>query len=176
MRSAKPANSGSTTESGRKVGKMRTLPRLPARVANGLVIGERIERRIGGGQHLKVELLKKRAGQKLRRAQLVGDGVEIEVGGFFRKPLLEAEELLKGVVEPDARGRAAEQIVVAGEDVPDPARVLDHRLPDLQIVHGNALAVQHAEDVVIGLHEERGGIGKRLRCGRTSLPACGREG
>ena len=57
--------------------------RLPARSANGLVIGERVDRRIGGGKHLDIEPLIEGAGQKLRRAQLFGDGVEVVIGGLF---------------------------------------------------------------------------------------------
>lgn len=49
-----------------------------------------------------------------------------------------------------------------GEDAPDSARVFDDGLTDAEIVHGDALAIEHAEDVVIGLDEEGGGIGEGL--------------
>lgn len=57
-----------------------------------------------------------------------------------------------------------------GEDAPDFAWILDDRLADAEIVHRDALAVKHAEDVVIGLDEERGGIGeRRIFCEPRSL-------
>ena len=78
------------------------------------------------------------------------------------KPLRQAEEFLERIVEPQARGRAAKQVIVAGEDAPHLARILDPRMADLQLLERNSLAVQHAEDVVIGLHEQRHRVGKRL--------------
>ena len=66
-----------------------------------------------------------------------------------------------------------------GEDAPDLARVLDLRLADFQIVHGDALAVEHAEDVVVGLDEQRGGIRERLvvgKPGRLGVPVRADDG
>ena len=79
MFAVKPSNSGSTTGSGRKVG--RIAPSTRSREWPG--DRERVERRIGGGQHFKIEALVESARQELRRAKLLGDGVEVEVGGFF---------------------------------------------------------------------------------------------
>ena len=123
---------------------------------------ERIEGRVGGGEHFYVETLVERARQKFRCLQLGCDRIVVKVGGFFRELLIEAEEFLKLVVEPDTRGRAAKEIVVAGEDAPHFARVFDLGLADLQIVQRNALAVEHAVDVMVGLHEQLCRIGKGL--------------
>jgi len=79
---------------------------------------------------------------------------------FVRHGVDHSEQFLEFVVQPDARRRAAEQVIVAGEEAPDLARILDYRLPDAQIVQGDALAVEHPKDVVVGLDEESGGIWK----------------
>ena len=49
---------------------------------------------------------------------------------------------------------------MAGEDVPDLARVLDFGLAYFQVFHRDALAVEHPVNVVIGLHKQFGRIGK----------------
>ena len=50
------------------------------------------------------------------------------IGVLFRKALLESKEFLEGIIQPDAGGRAAEEIVVLCEGAPDFARILDLRL------------------------------------------------
>jgi hypothetical protein len=49
-----------------------------------------------------------------------------------------------------------------GEDTPDAARILHLGHADLKIVEGNALAVEHSEDVVIGLDKELCRVGEWL--------------
>ena len=93
--------------------------RVPARIADGLVIAQRIERRIGGGEHFKSETLVECARQELGRRELCGDGVVVVVGRLRGEALGQAEELLKGVVEPHARRGSAEEVVMLGEDAPD---------------------------------------------------------
>ena len=76
------------------------------------------------------EALEKGAGQELGGTQLFCDHIEVVIGSLLGEPLLEAEELLKGIVEPETGRGAAEEVVVAGEDAPDLARVLDLFLAD----------------------------------------------
>src|SRR6185437_11954351 len=136
----------------------------------GFVIVEGVRGRIGGGEDLEVKFIEERAGKIVGFGKLFLDGVEIVIGGFLREALLETEEFLKGVVEPEARRRAAEEIVMLSKDAPDLARVFDYGLAEAQVVHGNALAVKHAEDVVIRLNEKRSGIGERfILCEPRSL-------
>jgi hypothetical protein len=90
------------------------------------------------------------------------------VGGLFREPLHEAKKLLKGEIQPHARRRSAEQIVIPGKDAPDLAGVLHLRHADLKIGHGDALAQEHAIDVVVGLHKELCRIRERLVLGEPS--------
>ena len=58
--------------------------RLPVGIANGLMIGERVDGRIGGGEDFKIESLEEGARQKLGSAELLRDGVEVEVGSRLR--------------------------------------------------------------------------------------------
>jgi hypothetical protein len=140
---------------------------------------ERVERRIGGRQHLDVEALEERAGQKLRRAQLFGDGVEVEVGGLLREPRFHPEELLEGKIQPQARRGAAKEIIMAGEDAPDLARILQLGVANLQIFQRDSLAIEHPVDVVIGLDEELCRVGERLvfrKPGRLRMPVRADDG
>ena len=63
-------------------------------------------------------------GRKARRRQRLGDAVEIEVGGLGASSRTSMPEHLgEDLVEPHARGRAAEQVVVRGEQPPGLARI-----------------------------------------------------
>ena len=62
---------------------------------------------------------------------------------------------------------------MAGEDAPNLARILHLLDAYLQILQGDTLAHEHAEDVVIGLHKELCRIGKRFvvcKPGGLSVP------
>src|SRR5580658_977119 len=124
------------------------------------MISQRVKRGVGRGQHFEVELRVKRSRPEGWRSQLGADGVV--VGGSIRaeKPLFEPELLLESVVKPHARGRAAEEVIGLSEANPYAARLLlIQRLPpDTQVFQGDALTVEHAEDVVIGNDEEAGGV------------------
>jgi hypothetical protein len=128
---------------------------------------------VGGGEHLDVEALEQRARTELGADEPLGDLVVHAVGGGRRELHPHAEQLVQLVVEPHARRGAAEQVVVLGEAPPDHARVaLEghaagavarlrplHR--DAQRFQGDALGVEHPEDVVVGRDEERRGLGER---------------
>ncbi len=90
--SRNPANSGSTTESGRNVGRIASFP---PRLANRRVIGKRVQRRIGGCQYFNFESLVQGARQKRRRGQLRLNRVVIVVGVRRREPLVQPEQFLK---------------------------------------------------------------------------------
>ena len=101
------------------------------------------------------------------------DDVVVLVGSCLRtEALVEAELGFEGVVEPEAGGGAAEEVVVAGEDAPDFARGRRCRWPSTlgmpRDFEGDALRVEHAEDVVVGLDEEGGGIGEGLVVGEPA--------
>ena len=94
-----------------------------------------------------------------------GDDVVVLVGVFRAEAPGEAELVFEGVVEPEAGGGSAEEVVVPGEDAPDLAGVgafFAVDLGDAEGFEGDSLRVEHAEDVVVGLDEELGGIGKWL--------------
>ena len=62
---------------------------------------------------------------------------------------------------------------MAGENAPDLARVLDLRLPNLQVFEGNPLAIEHPVDIVIGLDEQHCRVRKGLvlrKPGRLRMP------
>jgi hypothetical protein len=126
------------------------------------MVGQGVKRRVGRGHHFDVELIVKRSRTEGWRSQLGADGVVILTGVAARKTLFEPEQLLESVVEPHARGRAAEKVIGLGEANPYSACLIPIHLllPNAQVFHGGALAVEHAEDVVIGNDEEAGGIGK----------------
>ena len=64
-------------------------------------------------------------------SQCLRDDVVVRVGIVWAEPLLQAELLLEGVVEPETRRRAAEEIVVLREDAPDLARIGRFCLPSI---------------------------------------------
>src|ERR1700733_14933487 len=124
------------------------------------MVSQRVKRGVGRGQHFQVELRVKRSRPEGRRSQLGADGVVICAGVRGAKPLFESKLLLESVVKPHARGRAAEEVIGLSEANPYAARLLliQRLLPDAQVFQGDALAVEHAKDVVIGNDEQAGGI------------------
>src|SRR3546814_20548036 len=84
-------------------------------VADGLVMRQRVERAFRGGDDLDVEPLEQRARPEFRRLQPFADAIVIGVGILAREPFGEAEQGRKGVIQPQPRGRAAEQMIVPGE-------------------------------------------------------------
>ena len=62
-------------------------------------------------------------------ARRVGDRVVVRVGVVGAERSLDAEQRREGVVEPEPRRRAAEQVVVLGEAPPDLARVASRPAP-----------------------------------------------
>ena len=87
------------------------------------MLRQRIERRLGGGDDLDIETLEECARAELRLGERGVDVLEDPVGGLGGEPLANAEYLMERVVEPDAGGRAAEQVIARGKGVPDLARI-----------------------------------------------------
>ena len=150
---------------------------VPARLSNGFVVLQRIERALRRGDGLDAEALEQRARAEFRRAQGGIDLVVILVGIGRREPLGEAEQGREGVVEPHPRRRAAKEMVMRRETAPDRARVaLDDAAllrGDAEILEPHALAVEHAENIVVGNDEQRRRIRRTARCRRTSADPYG---
>ena len=124
-----------------------------------------VERALGRGDDLDVEPLEQRARPELGPRQAVGDVVVVGVGGLGRQAVVEAEDRLEGMVEPEPRRRAAQQVVVLGEAAPDRAAVGLGRAAvgarHAEVGERHALRAEHAEDVVVGDDEELRRIGER---------------
>ena len=151
---AKPSNSGSTTGSGRYAVTTRPFQPL-ARIFAWCASGSS-----GDSVVAITSMLKRSNSARGRNSGLASAGVDLieqPVGGLRRQPLANAEHLVEGVIEPDAGRRAAEQLIVRGEGPPDLARVgFDRSRPrwrpdagDRQVLERDALAVEHAEDVMV---------------------------
>jgi hypothetical protein len=142
---------------------------LPSAVPDHPVPAQIVERALGGGDRLDVELLEQGSRQKLRLRQAVGDMIIGLVGGRLGNRHGHAEHILEGVVEPQPRRRAAEQVIVLGKQPPDLAAVgfggtaIGPR--HAETFEADALRKQHAEDVVVGRDEQLRRIGKRLVLG-----------
>ncbi len=155
---------------------------LPAGVADGLVVLEGVEGGVGSGEDFDVEPVEEGAGTELGGIDFFRDDLVVLVGVAGAEAFVETELVFEGVVEPEAGGGAAEEIVVAGEDAPDLAGVgllLAVCLGDAEGFEGDALGVEHAEDVVVGLDEQGGGIGEGLVEGepaRVGVAVGGDEG
>ncbi len=140
----------------------RHNPSLPTRLADRLVIGQRIKRRIRRRQHFDPESFEQGPRQKLLLAQLPFNRVVIQVCCFRRQSLLHSKKFFECVIKPQARRRPAKQVVIAREDPPHLAWIFDRLAADLQFFERNSLAVEHAKDIMIRLNKQRHGIRKRL--------------
>src|SRR5216683_7600057 len=124
---------------------------------------QRVEGSIGGGQDLDVELVEEGARTKLRALQLLCNDLVVFVRVFCAQSFGESKLIFQSVVEPETGRGAAEQIVVFCEDAPDLAGIGLLAAVDLRNAQGferNTLRIEHAEDVVVGLNQEGGRIGK----------------
>ena len=144
----------------------------PAGLADRPMMVQRIERPLGRRDHLDIVTFEQRA-----RAEGVGlqrgvDHVIIMVGGRRLQPHVDAERLGKDPVQPHARRRAAEQVIALGKAPPDRARIavgsaaVDRR--DAQLVQPDALAVQHAEHIMVGHDQQLRRVGEGLIIGEPA--------
>src|SRR3546814_18409031 len=81
-------------------------PAVPAGVADGLVMRQRVERAFRGGDDLDVEPLEQRARPEFRRLQPFADALVIGFGILAREPFGEAEQGRNGLIKPTPPGRA----------------------------------------------------------------------
>src|SRR6185437_3891124 len=138
---------------------------FPSALADLLVLCERVDGSVRCCQYLDPEAVEERTGTELRRAQGLIDGLVELISVLCAQSLLQTEELLESVVEPQSRRSSAEEEIVLCEDPPDLARIgllPSVRLRNSERLHADSLRIQHAEDVVIRLDEERRRIRKRL--------------
>ena len=139
-------------------------PAVPARLADRLVPAQVVERAVGGGDDFDVEPAEERPRQVLGPRQAVGDVVVGGVGGLGREADVEAEDRLEGVVEPEPRRGAAQQVVVLGEAAPDRSSVglglATVGTGNAEVGERHALRAEHAEDIVVGDDEELRRVGE----------------
>ena len=126
---------------------------------------ERVDRRFGRRQHLDVEPLEQPARSELILHQLLADDVEVVVGGVGFESDLHLEHFRKDIVQPQRRGRAAKQMKPRCEHPPRSAWVSGRRAAarsDTERIEIDALAVQHAIQVVVRREQQFGRVGERL--------------
>ena len=137
-------------------------PALPPTGRDLRVRLERIERRVGGGQELDAEAFVERAWPEGVVGERRHDLVVHLVRGLGTEGDRHPEHLGEGVVEPQLRGRGPEQVVVVGEGLPDPPAVRLHlhavASRHAEAFERHALAVQHAEQVVVPGHQLAGRV------------------
>ena len=118
---------------------------------------ERIERAFGRRERLDVEALEQRAGAEFRPLQGIGDGVVVKVRRFRIQPDVDPEAFGEHPVEPDARGRAAEQMIALGKQAPRRARI-GAGVADPEGLQPHALRIEHAEQVMVGHQQQLAGV------------------
>ena len=143
-----------------------TRPR-PAGLADHPVPAQVVERAVGRGDHLDAEALEQRARPEAR----LGRGSCGDVRRRSRRRCrptagsLDAEDVLEGMVEPQARRRAAEAGGSSRRTGARSARGSVSTGPPStrgtpRSASAHALGMQHAEDVVVGDDEELRRIGE----------------
>ena len=109
---------------------------------------------------------KRARGRKASWARQSGDPVVMRIGVGGGERFIDAEQGLQHIVEPQTRRRATEQVIVLGKAPPDGASLGFNRCPvkarHAEVLKADALAEQHAVDVMIGNDEQPGRIGKGL--------------
>src|SRR5690606_24244872 len=113
------------------------------------VMVERVECTFGGGDGLDAEALEERTRPELRPGELLPDVVVERVGVVRRQRLGAAEYRRHGVIDPELRGRAREEMIVPREDPPRLARICRFaaRLRQPERIVRDAGAVEHAEEI-----------------------------
>ena len=164
----------------------RDDPPIPAALADRAMMGQRIERALGGGDQFDPEAIEQRA-----RAETVGlergvDHIEIPIGIAGFEHLVQPEDLRENPIEPHPRRRTAEQVIILREASPDRARACLDRFtvePGYpQFFERDTLAVEHPENVMIWhdqqlrrigelrVRREPGGIGMPVRAQDGQVP------
>ncbi len=149
----------------------------PSRRADHLVPLERVGRGVRRAEHLDPEPLEQRARPELRLRELLLHPVVDAHGGRAVEPLGDPEHAFELVREPGAARRAAKQVEVVREHLPDLPRIRFRRRPiqprDPEALHRHALRVQHPHEVVIRHDDQRRRVWKRRVLGehpRVDMP------
>ncbi len=116
--------------------------------------GERIAGCISRAEHLDIEALEKVSRLESLQLQLRRNLIVNHRRGVAAQFLLHPEDLDKLLFEPRATGRSSEEMEIVGKDLPylsvipfdDPAIL--SRNPN--VLQGNALGIEHPEDVMVG--------------------------
>ena len=111
---------------------------------------ERVERAFGRCEDFYPVAIEQRSGAELGSLQLLGDGIEIKVGGACIEPHIEPECLGKDPVEPCSRGGGTEQVIILRE-YPPRGTWIRVTSGNTQILENDSLRIEHAEDVMIGV-------------------------
>jgi hypothetical protein len=143
----------------------RDDPPRPTRPAQRGVRLERVQRAVRRRQELNSHPIEQRARTERVLGEPRAQAVVDSIGGGRPEGLVYAEHLAEGLVEPELRRRAAEQVVVLGERAPNPGTVGLGRLavegPHAESLQRHALAVEHAHQVVVPGDQLDGRIGHR---------------
>ena len=131
------------------------------------VMGQRVGGGVGRAEQLDAEALEQGTRGKLRARQLCLQVVVDGLGTAAVQPFLHAKEVDQLIRQPEAGRRGAEEVKVLGEALPDAAVVgLDWRANagrHAQLLQRQALAVEHAQDIVVRHDEELGRCAKASR-------------
>ena len=161
---------------------MVTTRPFPVRRDDRFMVLEQVQGIFGGGDHFDIETLEQGAGAKIRQRQLFVDGVVIIVRRLRPEGAVQAEHFQEGVIQPGAAGRAAEDVIMLGEPLPDLAPVLFHRAAaavlgrDADALQGDADAVEQAQQIMVGPQQQADRILERLRHRQTRPDRYGRAG
>src|SRR5262249_12582861 len=124
-------------------------------------MNQRVVGGVGRRQDLDVETLEYPARAEFRLRQTIGDPVVDSLRRFAAELLVYAEDVAQLVRQPHARRRAAKQMEVFGEGLPDFAVVGLHRAAVnaryAERFHRDALRVEHPENVVVGNEQQISG-------------------
>jgi len=118
------------------------------------MVRQRIAGAVGCGQHFDVELLEHPARAERGIGQPFGDLIVHGLSRFARQFDTNAEDRRQFMVQPHSGRRAAEEVEMLGEGLPDFPVVRFHRAAvpprDPQPLQRDVLRIQHAVDVMIG--------------------------
>jgi hypothetical protein len=131
------------------------------------VVGQVVERVVGGGEHVYAEAPEQLARPELRGGEDVVDGVVDLVGGLGAELLVDAEDGGESLVEPVPGGGPVEQVPVPGESAPD----LPGWRVRAEVVERHTRRVEQPGDVVV-LDDEQVG---RVRKGCVEVEQPGRH-
>src|SRR5579872_114838 len=145
---------------------------FPSRIADRVMRGQIIERAVRRRNRFDIETPKKRSRPELRLRQFLGDNVINPIGVFIVESLVDAEDALHRMFEPQARRRSPKKRPMSRKNPPDfsPVR-LDRRAVASRYskrLESDALRIKHAKDVMIRFDEKRRRIGKGLILGEPS--------